>query len=32
MWTLLEQVKAAGKIPDGLTVHGLRHTCGTLMS
>jgi integrase len=32
MWTLLEQVKAGGKIPDGLTVHGLRHTCGTLMS
>jgi integrase len=31
MWTLRKQLKAAGKIGDGLTVHGLRHTCGTLM-
>ena len=31
MWTLRKQLKAAGKIGDGLTVHGLRHTCGTLL-
>jgi integrase len=31
MWTLRKQLKAAGKIGDGLTVHGLRHTCGALM-
>jgi integrase len=31
MWTLRKQLKAAGKIGDSLTVHGLRHICGTLM-
>ncbi len=31
MWTLRKQLKVDGKIGDGLTVHGLRHTCGTLL-
>jgi integrase len=31
MWTLRGRLKKAGLIGDGLTIHGLRHTCGTLM-
>jgi integrase len=31
VFAFLNQLKAAGQVGDGLTIHGLRHTCGTLM-
>jgi integrase len=31
MFKFLHRLERAGKIDDGLTVHGLRHTCGTLL-
>jgi integrase len=31
VFKFLGDLEAAGKVGDGLTIHGLRHTCGTLM-
>jgi integrase len=31
VFKFLGRLERAGKVDDGLTIHGLRHTCGTLM-
>jgi integrase len=31
VFAFLHRLEAAGQVGDGLTIHGLRHTCGTLM-
>jgi len=31
VFKFLRRLETAGKVGDGLTVHGLRHTCGTLL-
>jgi integrase len=31
VFAFLNRLKEASKINDGLTIHGLRHTCATLM-
>lgn len=31
MFKFLHRLERDGKVDDGLTIHGLRHTCGTLM-
>jgi integrase len=31
VFAFLHRLEDAGQVGDGLTIHGLRHTCGTLM-